>query len=216
MSTSSEKKVEQADLAAKDEKILDSIWDAIGKKEAKKPAAAGRPANRKSNGRIRRGVVMLTLPAVAASSLLDFSDKIVAADLGDDGIEDEPHVTVLYGITTDDAEAVKKVVENFGAIRFKFGRLSLFTNPRADILKVDIESADLQRLHRKIKENLPVKMTHSTYKPHATIAFLKPGAGRKYLKYRDSIESSESAELLVADRAIFSDSVKVRTTIRLS
>ena len=63
-----------------------------------------------------------------------------------------------------------------------FGKVSLFeTNPDFDVVKVEVKSEDLRRLNKKVSESQPVTDTHPTYRPHATIAYVKKGKGARYV-----------------------------------
>lgn len=121
----------------------------------------------------------VAIPGIVGRRMKEASARIPDADLAKDGREDDPHVTVKYWLHGDDAEEVRKLLAGEGPIRVKLGKSSLFENDDADVLKVDVESEDLRRLNAKIAA-LPNSEKHPDYKPHATIAYLKPGSGKKY------------------------------------
>ena len=124
----------------------------------------------------------------AKARLLDLARRVRDEDLAEDGREDEPHVTARYGLSIDDAAAVVPIVQDFGPVKFRLGRVSLFpaTDKRpCDVLKVDVESADLHELNAVLAE-LPHVDTQAGYKPHATIAYLKPGLGAIYAALLDA------------------------------
>lgn len=121
------------------------------------------------------------LPPRAALRMLGLQSKIKAEDLGDDGRELQPHTTVKYGIKSDDVAELRKVLAGVKPIKAKLSRVSLFTNPKHDVLKYDVDSDDLHKVHRLISEHFENEDTWPEYKPHVTLAYLKPGAGKKYL-----------------------------------
>ena len=121
------------------------------------------------------------LPFRSAMQLLSLQGKIDPADLGDDGRELHPHITVKYGIKSDDVDELRKVLAGVPPIRAKLGKASLFKNPEHDVLKLDVDSPDLARVHQLISERFENDDTYPEYHPHATIAYLKPGMGQKYL-----------------------------------
>lgn len=107
--------------------------------------------------------------------------SIPDADLAPDGRESDPHVTVKYGLHFQTPSTrLRQALKQFGPITLKLGKTSLFRNDDADVVKVDVDSPDLHRLNTLITKLLPTKDTHPTYKPHATIAYVKPGRGKKY------------------------------------
>ncbi len=146
--------------------------------------------------------------------------KIPDSDLAEDGREEEAHVTVKYGFHTDDAEEIRRVVEDFGTVYLKLGKTSIFPAKEAssqrggdqfDVVKIDVESEDLHRLNSLLSDSLEHTDTHPDYKPHITLAYVKPGRGKKYVG-DDTVEGEE----VFGARLIFSDQEGERTTIGLS
>lgn len=106
---------------------------------------------------------------------------IQPADVGKEGIEHELHITCRYGLHFQTPSAkLRSVLKEFGPIEIAFGITSLFSIDDADVLKVEVESPDLHRLYKLIGRIVPVRTTHPTYRPHATLAYLKIGRGKKY------------------------------------
>lgn len=116
-------------------------------------------------------------------------DNIDEQDIYDDpensgfGLEKEPHCTLLYGIHSDE------VSDDDVISRSKFNsrdplilkNISVFKNKDYDVLKFDVEHADLQGINKKLRE-LPYTNDYPDYHPHCTIAYLKPGTSEQYLK----------------------------------
>lgn len=115
---------------------------------------------------------------------------IADADLSDDGREENAHVTVKYGLHTDDAEAVRRAVAGFGPVTVEFGPVSLFAASSGDeqrgghffdVVKVEVLGDDIRRLNRLIADRLPHTDTHPVYSPHMTLGYVRPGDGAKYV-----------------------------------
>lgn len=107
--------------------------------------------------------------------------QIPDSELAPKGREPEFHVTVKWGLHFQSPSArLRDALRTFGPLTITLGKTSLFRNDDADVLKVDIDSPELHRLNKLISRVLPTHDTHPTYIPHATIAYLKPGMGRKY------------------------------------
>lgn len=124
----------------------------------------------------------VNLPAEVADRIIAFGRRIPDADLADDGREDEPHVTVKFGLHGSDPKFAREALAGEGPVKATFGKVSLFeTNPDFDVVKVDIISPDLHRLNKKVAESQPVTDTHPTYQPHATIAYVRKGRGAKHV-----------------------------------
>lgn len=139
----------------------------------------------------------INLPKSIGSVISAMAAKIPDADLSDDGREDEPHVTVKYGLHTNRAADVRELLSDEPPIRVRFGKTSLFLADECkkdyDVVKVSVESDDLHHLNKKISGALKVTDTHPTYKPHATIAYVKAGRGKKY----DGLDDLDGREVTV-------------------
>jgi hypothetical protein len=97
------------------------------------------------------------------------------------GREMSTHCTVLYGIKTADAEAIKTILAGFGPIKMTLGKVSMFERDAYDVLKVDVDSPDLHRAHALIKTATETETKWPTYSPHATIAYMRKGHARGYV-----------------------------------
>lgn len=121
------------------------------------------------------------LPSDLAEKVRAFSRKIPDSELAADGREDHPHITVKFGLHADHpSRNLKALVNGFGPIQAKLGKTSLFENPDADVVKAEVVSHDLHRLHKKIAASEKNTETHDDYRPHVTVAYVKPGHGKKY------------------------------------
>lgn len=127
------------------------------------------------------GCLMLYLPDTIQSYWQVWKDLIDSEDYDADGFEDEPHVTVQYGFADHvTAGEVIAQIEPFPC-EIKFGAFSLFENDN-DVLKIDIISSDLRKLNKKINDKFDITSSYPDYKPHATVAYLKKGMGKKYIE----------------------------------
>lgn len=102
------------------------------------------------------------------------------------GIEDEPHVTVLYGLTKDEPKKMAEKLKDFGSIKLKLSKMSLFENEDYDVLKFDVESEDLHKLNNYIRKHFDYETDFPDYHPHATVAYLKKGKGKQYVDNRSN------------------------------
>lgn len=157
----------------------DGIAEPPRKETAASPGTTQPQATAAEQPKREYSSTQVQLPENVGKRMKEASARIPDADLAEDGREEDPHVTVKYGLHGEDAEEVRKLLAGEGPIRVKLGKSSLFENDDADVLKVDVESEDLRLLNAKIAA-LPNSDKHPDYKPHATIAYLKPGSGKKY------------------------------------
>ena len=97
-------------------------------------------------------------------------------------VEPYPHVTILYGLHREvSINEVKEIVRKIHPFEISLVSVSSFEQEDHDVLKWDVQSRTLNRLNRDLCE-LPYTTDFPNYEPHVTIAFLKPGAGKKYNK----------------------------------
>ncbi len=132
----------------------------------------------------------VNLPAKEAGEILNFASRVSDSELYTDpndssyGREKEPHITVKYGLKTNDPNDVSSIIKDHPPIAAKMGKVSIFENDKYDVVKVDVDSPELSALNKKIEQEAEISLPKSEsfdYTPHATIAYVKPGEGKKYV-----------------------------------
>lgn len=101
---------------------------------------------------------------------------------------EQPHVTVLYGLHTKNPAEVHQAVKSSNpppSAEVEVGKLGVFRTSKFDVLKFDVKSPDLERLHHQVKK-LPNSFSFGSYEPHVTVAYLKRGTADKYAAWLDS------------------------------
>jgi 2'-5' RNA ligase len=134
------------------------------------------------------GCVMIEVPVSnwdEITSSIDPED-IFYADENDDpkGIQENPHLTILYGLHDDVTEdQVKSVFEGFtGDINIEVDGVGIFENDKFDVVKFNVNpDGALQHLHDELSK-FPNSDQFPDYKPHITICYTKKGTGKKYVK----------------------------------
>jgi hypothetical protein len=155
----------------------------------------------------------VNLPDEVAQPLKQLGAKIPDADLAADGRESDSHITLKYGLHGDSADAARAILEKEPPVKVRFGKTSVFEGVEdgtADAVKVDVDSPDLHRLNKLVADALPHTDTYPEYKPHATVAYVKPGLGEKY-----SGDSSLEGKQITLDRVVFSARAGKQTEIQL-
>lgn len=108
-------------------------------------------------------------------------DDLYVEEDGGCGRETEQHCTVLYGLTDQQpSEALRQIVKHTKPFLIELGGISIFENPKFDVVKLDVISEELHNLHYELRRSCPNENKYPDYKPHVTVAYVKPGVGKKY------------------------------------
>lgn len=132
------------------------------------------------------GCVMIEVPVSNWNEITSYIDPEDIYTGGDDthGIQEFPHLTLLYGLHKEvTPEMVKSVFEGFTKdINIEVNGIGIFENNDYDVVKFNVNpDGALQELHDKLSE-LPNSDQFPNYTPHITIAYVNKGTGKKYVK----------------------------------
>lgn len=129
---------------------------------------------------------MLETPFKNWDNLLEkIDDKdVYDNEKGEYGKEDEPHITILYGLHNEVSfDDIKKITDKAEKpINFEVKGIDYFESEEFDVLKLNVESESLRTLNEKACGH-PYTNEYDTYNPHMTVAYLKKGKGKKYTQY---------------------------------
>lgn len=119
-----------------------------------------------------------------APELKRFQDLVPDDQVYDEptfGREEQPHVTLMWGFTSDaDLPELKADIGARLPIEIRCDRISSFRNPDTpyDVLILEVEAHEqLFALHDHLVSAYDNEQTHKDYKPHITIAYVKKGFG---------------------------------------
>lgn len=126
--------------------------------------------------------VMINLPEelsqeIIAWGRLQVKDEDVFVDeKGGMGREDEPHVTVLYGLFDEKPpDMLLQVFEHTAPFDIKLGAVKIFRNGTYDVVVLEVTSPFLHAFNRNICSVVDYENDYPTYVPHVTICYCKPG-----------------------------------------
>lgn len=112
----------------------------------------------------------------------------------EEGLEKEPHLTLLYGLHSDvTEEQVIEKLKSFNEVNININGIDIFENEKCDVVKFNVDITEqLQSMHESLRE-LPHTTKYNDYKPHITIGYVKKGKGKKYIKsdYNYSFNSNK-------------------------
>jgi 2'-5' RNA ligase len=182
-------KIEQPKpLAENLSKTRQTITETITKAEDGEPGTKHPKTGRKFSS------TQVNLPPQVGELQKKAAAAIPESELAADGRETKPHITVKYGLHTENADAVANILANEPPIRATIGKVSIFPAKEGtdyDVVKMDVDSPDLHRLNAKIAAETKVTDTHPEYKPHVTLAYVKPGEGAKYAGQSNALSGKE-------------------------
>lgn len=102
------------------------------------------------------------------------------------GLEKTPHVTVIYGIHEDeiDPEIIFDVIQKkMEPLTVTIDKIGIFETDDYDVVKYDVPVVKkLKKFRNLFLKSFPNTQTFPEYHPHVTLAYVKPGEGKKYVK----------------------------------
>ena len=133
----------------------------------------------------RGGAVLVMLPQDLSQDVLQLAHDVDGDDLAKEGRETDPHVTIVSGFhESSQPEALRAACAKASPVTIELGPTAVFpgsdTPSGADVLMLPVDSDDLRALHESIVLALSFTEGRPTYRPHVTIAWLKPGRGKDY------------------------------------
>jgi len=158
-------------------------------------------------GRYNYGCVMARIDEEAARKVLDFNYKTIAEELLYEeeghhyGRETVPHITLKYGLVKSyTEEQMKQLLHHVSPFNVEIKRVSIFENEKFDVVKFDVDGKELRSLN-EIFCKLP---NHDEYKdeyrPHMTLAYLKKGFGKKFIKTPTKTAKIKIETIVYSDR----------------
>jgi len=133
----------------------------------------------KGSSEVKYGYVSLVLNQF--DSVLNVDSIIDEHDIYDGFHRNETHLTLLYGLTDNiDVKTIKSKFKNIEPFDIKLGSISIFEKEDYDVVKFDIlRNSTLFKINENLKEISHIDTYE--YNPHITIAYVKKGAGYKYI-----------------------------------
>ena len=144
--------------------------------------------------------VMALVPHDLAQEIVEWGvrnvpdEELYLSDEGKLGRELESHVTIYYGLLTNDAKAVRRSFNDDKPYKAKLGKVRHFEPPELpfDVLTIEVISEDLNKANERTRTSFKVAddLPSNEYKSHITIAYMKRGKAKDYIGY-DGFEGKE-------------------------
>lgn len=127
---------------------------------------------------------------------IDEDDVYIDPDDDSYGLEDEPHLSLLYGLHSDDIDddKVKEICMSHDYDKLNLENLSCFENEKYDVLKFNVKGKSIRTCNKELAK-LPYTTDYPDYHPHASVGYLKPGLAKKYIpKLNELIEKKTDGD----------------------
>lgn len=128
------------------------------------------------------------------------------------GFEDEPHVTLLFGL--HDSVSLDEIKHTLGKFTYSdclIEGASIFNSKNYDVLKFDVSGVNLAETNSELKK-FPYTNEHKKYHPHMTIAYVKKGKGQMYA---DKINKLSIKYKLMPQYAVYSQADGTQNKIEI-
>ena len=135
------------------------------------------------------GCVMGQIPSNIAASIIQFGKSIIPDEFlyfdptgrEEYGRETEPHITIKFGLTQPYSRGqLQQFFVGSHPFNITIRNLGVFNNSQFDVVKINVEpDAELLRL-REVFNALPNEDKYKEYHPHITLAYAKPGYGKRF------------------------------------
>lgn len=90
---------------------------------------------------------------------------------------DDIHVTVLYGMHTEGAVKIRRLLSELSPFRVTLGTVQCFRAEKYDVLHIRVvESPGLREVNRMLRDEMANTVSFDRYTPHVTIAYVKKGS----------------------------------------
>lgn len=140
------------------------------------------------------GSTQVNLPegSPAQEAILAMQDNIPDADLAGDGKDiDQPHVTVRYGLRTELTPKIREFIESLHPFEAKLGKTTSFppseNSKGASPIIVTVVSPELHKLNAEIEKHGDFEpSSFPEYRPHVSVAYVKPEVAEKYTGMDDA------------------------------
>lgn len=160
----------------------------------------------------KNATVMILMPHELAWKMLKAAEHFIAEeDLAGDGFEDEPHITIKYGVE-ETLDALIGLVHSQPAFEVTLGKTHVFepgkSSDDAAPVVIELNAPELKKLHEQVGEVMGNRKDDFEYKAHATLAYVKPAAAKKY----DGLDFLEGVSFM-AENITLSRKDRIQNTV---
>lgn len=181
------KAAREADLSGDDKTFKAAAAEAKAKNDAAMGKFNERNATKEPKYEFGSTQANIPVDSDAHKALSSARASIADDDLAGKGKDvGDNHVTVRYGIQDNETGDIEKYLRQQAPFEVKMGKTSTFpvnkNTEGAAVIKADVDAPELHRMNAEIAKHGNFKESDfPDYKPHATVAYVKPEAVSKYV-----------------------------------
>jgi hypothetical protein len=110
-------------------------------------------------------------------------DIIFNSDYGTYGRDTRSHITISLGLRDDCIPEYESIVKEYIGTELSTSKVTVFETKKFDAIVLGVLADDaLTQMHSKLTSLANPLFARKHYTPHVSIAFVKPGIGKKILK----------------------------------
>lgn len=166
------------------------------------------------------GCLMAVLPDAIKKQMVDWTlENVLPEHLGPDGVQFDPHVTVVYGFQESSQETIdqiKAVLNSRGPMQVQLLEMHYFDgteNKDGTPLIVEVESPQLRKLNADLMASFPIENKFPEYKPHITLCYTTDG---KIAEFYERLEAPFTDQLITIEEFEWSGADGIKERIKLS
>lgn len=126
--------------------------------------------------------ILFDFPKDKSEQIMSWAKNNISPEkLVKDGLEDEIHVTVLYGVHSENPKDTFSVLTDTESFEIELGLISKFQPEDCDVLKIDVISSKLHDLRKILEKNIPNTQTHNEFRPHVTLGYVAKNSCNKLI-----------------------------------
>jgi len=157
------------------------------------------------------GCAMLQFESETIKNIQENINKKDLYSLPGFGLEKKHHLTLLYGFHPKEPTLYKKIIKFIAKYKIPdlyLFNISSFSNDDYDVLKFECRTYtgkgiyskkddNIFKINNDLKNSFSYTSDFDTYLPHSTIAYLKPGMAKKYIKKFKEVYSIEKPTKII-------------------
>jgi len=134
--------------------------------------------------RYKNASTQVNLAPEQASKVKNAGMMIPDHELAGNGREEQPHITVKYGVHDQAAETLREKLARTKPFEATLGKIKIFppteNSDGASVVHAEVHAPELDQLHKEVAKHVGNKADDFEFRPHVTLAYVKPEVAHKY------------------------------------